>query len=150
NYGDVHFGYYNGDGYQSQNDQAGRNNQKGFMVRGSLRPAPQIAVLRGLRLSGFYDSDHYFSDAKRERFVGTATFEHPWVHLGFEWLDAHDRTTPTATELHRDGYSVWVTPRTPIGIEGLFRFDRLNQNKDLATHPHKERTVFGIAYWPPL
>ena len=28
NYGDVHVGVYNGDGYQSQNDQTGVNNEK--------------------------------------------------------------------------------------------------------------------------
>jgi hypothetical protein len=52
--------------------------------------------------------------------------------------------------LHKDGYSVWVTPRTPIGIEGLFRYDDLNQNKDVSPSPRKKRTVVGVAYWPPL
>jgi hypothetical protein len=150
NYGDVHAGFYNGDGYQSQNDQNGVNNEKAFQVRASFRPFPGVSEVKGLRLAGYYDSDHYFSDAKRERFIGNVTFEHPYVNAGFEWLDAKDQTSPTATELHRDGFSVWATPRTPIGIEGLFRYDELSTNKDNSANPKKKRLVAGLAYWPPL
>jgi hypothetical protein len=150
NYGDIHAGYYNGDGTSSTNDQRGLNNEKGFMVRGSFRPAPGVPVAKGLRLSGFYDSDHYLPNAKRERFIGNMTFEHPYVHAGFDYVDAKDKTTVTATELDKSGWSAWVTPRTPIGIELLFRYDDLNQNKNLSPNPHKKRTLVGLAYWPPL
>jgi hypothetical protein len=150
NYGDVHVGVYNGDGYQSLNDQNGVNNEKAIQIRASLRPAPMVPVVKGLRVAGYYDSDHYFSDAKRERFIGNVTFEHPYVSAGFEYLDAKDQTSVTKAELRRDGYSAWVTPRTPIGIEGLFRYDELNQNKDASPKPKKKRLVAGIAYWPPL
>ena len=150
NYGDVHVGFYNGDGYQSLNDQNGVNNEKSIQIRASLRPAPGVPVVKGLRIIGYYDSDHYFSDAKRERVVGTLLFEHPYVHAGFEYLDAKDQTSVTKAQLNRDGFSVWVMPRTPIGIEGLFRYDELNQNKDLSPGPKKKRTVVGVAYWPPL
>ncbi len=150
NYGDVHVGVYNGDGYTSTNDQRGVNNQKSVQIRASLRPAPSVPVVKGLRLSGYYDTDHYFADAKKERFIGQVTFEHPYVHAGFEYLDAKDQTTPTAAELDRNGFSVWATPRTPFGIEGLLRYDELNTNKNLSPKPRKKRTVIGLAYWPPL
>jgi hypothetical protein len=150
NYGDVHAGVYNGDGYQSLNDQNGVNNEKAFQIRATIRPAPLVPVARGLRLTGYYDSDHYFSDAKRERTLGAVTFEHPYVNFGAEFLDAKDQTSITKTVLHKDGYSVWVTPRTPIGIEGLFRYDDLNQNKDVSPSPRKKRTVVGLACWPAL
>ena len=150
NYGDIHAGVYNGDGYSSLNDQNGVNNQKSVQIRASLRPAPMVPVARGIRLTGYYDSDHYFADAKRERAIGSATFEHPYVNFGGEYLDAKDQATPTSSVLHRAGWSAWVTPRTPIGIEGLFRYDDLNQNKDVSPSPRKKRTVVGIAYWPPL
>lgn len=150
NYGDVHAGVYNGDGYSSLNDQNGVNNQKSLQIRASLRPAPMVPVARGIRLTGYYDSDHYFADAKRERAIGSVTFEHPYVNFGGEYLDAKDQTTPTSSVLHRDGWSAWVTPRTPIGIEGLFRYDDLNQNKDISPSPRKKRIIFGIAYWPAL
>jgi hypothetical protein len=150
NYGDVHVGVYNGDGYSSTNDQRSVNNQKAVQIRASLRPAPGVDIVKGLRLTGYYDSDHNFADAKRERIIGNLTFEHPYVNAGVEYLDAKDQTTATATELARDGFSVWVTPRTPIGIEALLRYDELNTNKDLSPKPKKKRAVYGIAYWPPL
>jgi hypothetical protein len=150
NYGDVHLGVYNGDGYTATNDQRAFNNQKAFQVRASLRPAPSVPVLKGLRLTGYYDSDHYFADAKRERFIGNVTFEHPYVNAGFEYLDAKDQTTATATELDRNGFSAWATPRTPIGVEALLRYDELNTNKNVSPKPKKKRTVVGLAYWPPL
>lgn len=150
NYGDVHAGVYNGDGYSSLNDQNGVNNQKSLQIRASLRPAPMVPVARGIRLTGYYDSDHYFADAKRERAIGSVTFEHPYINFGGEYLDAKDQTTPTSSVLHRDGYSLWVTPRSPIGVEALLRYDDLNQNKDVSPSPRKKRTIVGIAYWPPL
>jgi hypothetical protein len=150
NYGDVHFGVYNGDGYQSLNDQSGVNNQKAFQVRASVRPAPTVAIVKGLRLNGYYDSDHYLASAKRERLIGGLTFEHPYVNAGFEYLDAKDQTSATRPELDRNGFSVWATPRTPIGIEALLRYDELTQDKNADPRPRKKRTVAGLAYWPPL
>ena len=151
NFGDVHIGYYNGDGYSSTNDQRGVNDQKAFQVRGTLRPAPDVPVLKGLRLTGFYDGDNYFRDSKKERFVGALTFEHPYVNFGAEWLSAKDQAGGAAVaDLRREGYSIWVTPRTTFGLEGLFRWDDLDQNKDADPKPHKQRQVYGIAYWPPL
>ena len=150
NYGDVHVGVYNGDTYTSTNDQRGLNNQKAFQVRASIRPAPGVPIVKGLRLTGFYDGDHYLPNAKRERLIGNLTFEHPYVNAGFEYLDAKDQTTVTATELDRTGWSAWITPRTPWGFEVLFRYDDLKQNKNLTPSPHKKRTLVGLAYWPPL
>ncbi len=128
----------------------GVNNQKSFQIRGTLRPLPGIPFIKGLQLTGFYDSDHYFSDAKKERIIGALTFQHPYVNAGFEWDDFKDQLTPSALELHRDGFSAWITPRTQFGLEGLFRYDELRQNKDNPSDPKKKRMVYGIAYWPPL
>jgi hypothetical protein len=151
NYGDVHVGIYNGDGYSSTNDQRGINDQKAFQARVSIRPAPGIAVLRGLRLTGFYDSDHYFKDSKKERAIGALTFEHAYVNAGAEYLSAKDQSGGAAVaELRREGYSVWVTPRTPFGIEALLRYDDLTTNKDISPKPKRQRTIAGIAYWPEL
>src|SRR5207237_10874674 len=63
---------------------------------------------------------------------------------------AKDKKTSPATALDRDGFSVWATPRTPIGIEALLRYDELNTNKNLSPKPKRKRTVVGVAYWPPL
>ena len=61
--------------FQSLNDQNGINNEKSFQIRGTLRPAPMVPVVQGLRVTGYYDTDHYFADAKRERVIGSVTFE---------------------------------------------------------------------------
>ena len=150
-FGDVHVGVYNGDGYSSTNDQRGVNDQKSVQARVTIRPAPSVPVFKGFRVTGFYDSDHYFSDAKKERFIGAVSFEHPWVNAGAEWLSAKDQAGGAAVaELKREGYSVWVTPRTPIGIEALIRYDDLTTNKDLSPKPKRQRTVVGVSYWPAL
>ncbi|PYQ44740.1 MAG: hypothetical protein DMF77_06385, partial [Acidobacteria bacterium] len=52
-YGDVHAGVYNGETYT----KAEVNGRKAFQVRGSLRPRPNHAWLRGLRVHAFYDHD---------------------------------------------------------------------------------------------
>lgn len=146
NYGDLHLGVYNGEGFGNSEV----NGQKAFQARLSVRPAPMFAVFKGLRLHGFYDGDRYEKDAKRERVIGSVTFEHATISLGAEYLTAKDQTRITAPELSRDGFSVWATPRTPMGIEALLRYDVLNTNKDARPKPKKKRYIAGLAYWPPL
>jgi hypothetical protein len=141
NYGDFHLGVYNGEGY----NRSEANDQKAFQARLTIRPAPAVPVLRGLRLSGFWDGDHYVRDAKKERFIGALTFEHPFVNAGVDYIKAKDQTLLTAAEIEAKGWSAWVTPRTPIGIEGLFRYDELEP--DDRNDSKKKRTIAGIAYW---
>ncbi|HMA18051.1 MAG TPA: hypothetical protein VKS03_06400 [Thermoanaerobaculia bacterium] len=143
NYGDVHLGVYNGEGYT----RSEANDQKAFQVRATIRPAPTVPVLRGLRLTGFYDADHYVRDAKRQRAVAFLSFEHPWVNVGVDYLDAKDQTLTTTREIEAEGWSAWVTPRTPIGIEGLFRYDELKPDKEQDSDRRKKRTIAGVAYW---
>src|SRR5262249_30240057 len=47
NYGEVHAGIYNGDGYSKSE----ANDQKAFQVRGTLRPAPMSGDLKGFRVT---------------------------------------------------------------------------------------------------
>ncbi len=140
-YGDVHLGYYNGDTYS----KAEANDQKAFQVRGTLRPLPRQKVLKGWRLTAFYDHDSPVEHGSRERFVANTTFEHPYVSLGFEYLDARDQASVTRPEVKSNGWSVWVTPRTTIGIEGLFRYDDLQPNESVDAR--KKRALAGVAYW---
>src|SRR5207237_5886225 len=54
NYGDVHVGVYNGEGYTKPEV----NDQKAIEVRGSVRPfAAGAPMARGLRVTGFYFGD---------------------------------------------------------------------------------------------
>jgi hypothetical protein len=144
NYGDVHTGLYNGDTY-SRNEA---NDQKGFMIRGSFRPLRMHPVLRGLRVTGFYDKDAYVKNAERERAIAAVTFEHPHLNAAFDYLAATDQTRATAAEVDARGFSLWATPRFTRGWEAIARFDRLEPNKDLDAK--KTRVIGGLAYWFPL
>jgi hypothetical protein len=148
NYGDFHLGVYNGEGYGSQADQSATNDQKAFQARFSLRPAPGVDVLRGLRVAVFYDGDNYVKDAKKQRFLANATFEYKYVNAGFDWLSAKDQKLPNAAEVNGEGWSAWATPRTDFGLEGLVRYDELKPNKDVSAK--KQRLIAGVAYWFPV
>lgn len=142
NYGDLHVGYYNGEGYTRPE----LNNTKAFQIRGSLRPAPNVEILKGLRLTGFYDKDEYVRGAKKERTVAQATFENPYVNAGFDYLWTQDQNaSATKPIVKSEGYSVWVTPRTTFGLEALIRFDYFT----LVTNApqRKQRLIVGPAYW---
>jgi hypothetical protein len=148
NFGDLHLGLYNGEGYNSLADANGTNDQKSFQARFSLRPAPGVAVLNGLRINLFYDGDNYLKDSEKQRFLAGFTFENPVINAGFEYLDAKDQKTPAAADVHGEGWSAWATPRTSFGLEGLVRYDELKPNKDVSAK--KQRLVVGIAYWFPV
>jgi len=141
NFGDVHGGYYNGDTYS----KAEANDQKAVQIRATLRPLPMKGVLKGLRLTAFYDADNYMQGDARRRTILTATFEHKYVNAGYEHLDATDQTTAVATEVKAQGYSVWATPRFPKGWEALLRYDNLKPNKTVDAV--KDRKIAGVAYW---
>jgi hypothetical protein len=147
-YGEVHGGFYNGDNY----NRAEANDQKAFMVRGTVRPLPQHALLRGLRVTGFIDVDAYVANAERERRVLGVTYEHSFVHAGFNYLSTTDQVRAAAPELDGHGYSIWATPKTAKGHgwEGLLRFDHLMQDQAVgSTEGERNRTIAGIAYWFP-
>jgi hypothetical protein len=143
NYGDVHVGYYNGEGYSKIEASA----EKGFQIRGTVRPLPMQSVLRGLRLTVFYDNDAYLKNDDRDRFIFSPTFEHKYVNGGFEYLNTRDRPALIASRLDGEGYSFWITPKSPRGIEGLFRFDHNKPNEDVDAV--RDRTIAGVSSWFP-
>lgn len=148
NYGDVHGGIYNGDNY----NRFEPNDQKALMVRATVRPLPMHPTLRGLRLTGFYDLDAYVEDAERRRGIIGATYEHPYVNAGANYVSTVDQIRIVSPKLDGRGYSVWATPKTPKGFgwEGLLRFDHLIQDQSTAAVAgERNRTIAGIAYWFP-
>jgi hypothetical protein len=155
NYFEVHAGVYNGEGYTAPES----NDQKAWMIRGTLRPAPGVPVLRGLRLTGFYDRDRYVKNARKNRALANATFESPYLNAGFEYLWTEDQNaSATRPVVKGQGYSVWATPRIPyvlngdtwtgLGLEALLRYDNLEPNKNAPGH--KKRYIAGLAYWFPM
>ena len=157
-YGEFVGGVFNGEGFA----RAEANDQKALQLRGTLRPFPNANAARGLRLSVFYDADHYTSDADRRRLIALASFEHRFVNAGWEYLDAADQSSRSLAKVNSSGYSVWATPRVLLGslpvappagvvrasLEGLFRFDKLNP--DEANDSVKNRWIAGVAYWPSM
>ena len=165
NYGDVHFGLFNGENYQ----RVETNDQKGFEFRGSVRPfAKSLPALRGLRAHLVYYNDHNVEDAERKRVMGNLTYEHQFLNLGFDYLNANDQTLSTLASVNGKGYSFWATPRAPMANgaswEGLLRYDHWTPSTAAALAPastspapgittlnnqHQNRTIVGVAYWFP-
>jgi hypothetical protein len=141
-YGDVQASVFNGETYARPEV----NDQKALQIRGTLRPAPGHDVLRGLRVTGFWDHDAYVKNADRRRAIVAVTFEHPHLHAGFDYLATMDRTSATSTGLEGRGWSTFVTPSTSQGWEGLLRFDHLQPDKT-ASAQTKKRVIAGVAYW---
>jgi hypothetical protein len=142
--GELMTGFYNGETYS----QAETNDQKAFQVRGTVRPFVGSGPERGLRLTVFYDADHYVQDAERRRLETIVSFEHKYVNAAWVFLDAADRTSIGVDDVDGQGHSLWVTPRSTFGLEGLLRYDRLapdHRNESL-----KERWIAGVAYWPKV
>jgi len=141
-YGDLHGGVYNGEGSYLPEV----NGRKGWMLRGTARPVPGHAIVRGLRVTGFVDRDGYTATRDRNRGIFSVTFEHPRVNAGYEFLAAADRPPTQATTTHARGWSMFVTPRSKWGWEGLARFDHLEPDRDRRSQV-KTRATGGVAYW---
>lgn len=145
NYGEIHAGFYNGENY----NRAEVNNQKAFQVRASVRPfAKGSVVARGLRVHGFYDADNYVKSGERRRADVGATFEHPRLNAGIEYLDTKDQTSATRALVGGHGFSLWATPRAKNGWEALLRYDHMTPDTSLSSQT-RTRTIVGAAYWFP-
>jgi hypothetical protein len=141
-YGDLQGGFYNGEGsYKPE-----LNDQKAWMLRGTVRPLPGDETLHGLRVTGFIDHDAYSKNRDRDRDIFTVTFEHPFVNAGYDYLATADRPAGQAATTHGRGWTAFVTPRTKIGWEGLLRYDRIRVDTDRPQQV-KSRTIGGVAYW---
>ena len=143
NYGEIHAGYYNGEGYAKPE----ANDQHAFDIRGTLRPFARSApALRGLRITGYYVGDNYIQGGERKRAVGQVTFEHKYLNAGFDAIDAKDQTSITKADIEAKGWSFWATPKSTNGWELLLRYDHMVPDQR-ATDQTRQRTIAGVAYW---
>jgi len=145
-YGDVHVGIYDGEGYAKTDP----NDEKAIEIRGTVRPfARGMPILRGIRLTGFYFGDNYIKNAERTRAVGEATFESKYLNAGFDAIKAHDQPSIRVADVEASGWSWWATPRLPFASsaswEALLRYDHLQPNTAIAGD--RTRTIVGVAYW---
>jgi len=164
NYGAIHAGVFNGENYT----KAETNDQKAVMIRGTVRPfATGAPVLRGLRLTGFYDSDHYNKEDERKRTIGQVTFEHNYLVAGLEAIRAKDQVTSASPDVKSGGWALWATPKKPMAngssVELLLRYDHWIPNEadtaaptstattsaTLLSDQRQNRTIAGVAYWFP-
>ncbi len=148
NFGDFHTGLYNGENYNKPEV----NDQKAFQFRGTVRPLAHASdlALRGLRVTYFTDLDHVLKNADRFRNEFAVTFEHQYLNASFESLWTKDQSSATKTAIDGKGWSVWVTPRTTKGWEGLIRYDHTEPNTSSATsNQTRTRFIGGVAYWFP-
>jgi hypothetical protein len=162
NYGDVHVGFYNGEGYSKPEV----NNKKAFMARVGFKPLPRHPIMKGWRLQAFWTKDAYMENAPRERTVFNTTFEHPYVNIGVDYIVTSDKVSSIPTNgvdlyptLDGKGWSFWGTPKKvfPNGasIEGLIRYDHMapggTASATAISSPDglNERWIGGIAYWFP-
>jgi hypothetical protein len=145
NYGDVHVGIYNGENY----NHSEVNGRKALQARGSVRPfAAGTPVLRGIRVHAFYDADSYVRDGDRRRADVSATFEHPHLNAGIEYLDTRDQASVLQRRVDGRGYSAWATPKAANGWEALLRYDRMTPDTS-ADEQTRTRVILGVAYWFP-
>jgi hypothetical protein len=162
NYGDVHVGFYNGEGYTKPEV----NNKKAFMARVGFRPLPGHPLLKTWRLQGFWIRDSYMEDAPRNRSMFNTTFEHPCVNIGFDYIATTDKVSSAPTNgadrfptLDGRGWSVWATPKKALAngssLEGLVRYDHMRPGGTAGataiSSPDglNERWIGGVAYWFP-
>jgi hypothetical protein len=143
-YGTVHAGVFNGEGFA----RSEVNDQKAIGIRATVRPFPHHAIARGLRLTAYYHRDRYAENAPRNRAIGQITFEHPRLHAGLDLEASTDRRTAALPETDHRGYSIWATPRFGHGWEALLRYDRVKP--DQHTGDTRQRDIEGIAYWFPM
>jgi len=148
NYGELHVGVYNGEGYAKTDP----NDQKAVEVRGTVRPfARNLPILRGIRVTGFYFGDNYIKDAERTRAVGQVTFEHKYLNAGYDYIKAHDQPSIKVADIAASGWSWWATPRYPFengsSWELLLRYDHLQPSLQIPAD--RTRTIAGVAYWFP-
>lgn len=148
NFGDFHVGLFNGEGYAKPEV----NDQKALMVRGTIRPlARGSKAAQGLRVTGFYDHDHYVKNAPRSRVAANVSYEHARLNVGFDYLAMQDQTTINASKIEGHGWSVFATPffqEKGKGLEALIRIDRYTPNLNLGSQ-QRQRVIAGVSYWFP-
>jgi hypothetical protein len=147
NYGDVHIGIYNGEGYS----KAETNQEKAVQARFTVRPmATGGAEAKGLRISAFVDADRPVSGGVRNRVIVQGLFEDAHLSLGVDWAGTSDQATADVAKVSGRGFSIWVTPffqKKGDGWEALLRYDQVKPNTDV--DQTRKIGIVGLAYWFP-
>ena len=108
-------------------------------------------MLRGIRLTAFYDKDAYVKNGERNRFIGSVTFEHKYVNAGFDYFNRRGSAAGECGDGHGQGGC-----ERPVVLDHAEDDDRhrrpvpLRQHQAERQHRSAPQThIAGIAYWFP-
>jgi hypothetical protein len=145
NYGEVHVGIYNGEGYGNTEI----NKYKSVQGRLTVRPFPSRGLADGLRVTGFVTAGWYAAGRPRHVGIAMASYEHRHLAATIQRVLATDEPLPTAPQADRNGWSIFLEPRQgPTGWAGIARIDAFDPDDSIADNSHR-RTIIGGAYWFP-
>lgn len=147
NYGEIHVGLYNGEGYNHPEV----NDQKSLQARLTLRPmAKGSMTARGFRVTGYVNHDNAVKSAVRDKWLAQASFEHRRFTAALDYAQGDTQALPTSAKAKADGWTFYVTPifqKKGDGWEGLFRYDSFRADRD--ADARRNRVIGGLAYWFP-
>lgn len=143
-YGEFQVGIYNGEGFT----RAEANKAKSVQGRLTIRPFPADGMMKGLRLSGFYDLGWYDGGLPRRHGIVMGSYEHQKAVATLQWLTATEQpTSATPADIERRGYSGFVEIREGlVGLAGFARLDRFDPDDSVADNSTR-RIIIGAAYW---
>ena len=143
NYGEIHAGLYNGEGYGVPEV----NKYKSAQGRATFRPFPKVNVIKGRRVSGFWAEGRYAQGRPRRYGIVMGSFEHPRLVATLQKLKAVDNPLGLPANIERSGWSAFVSPRRgPSGLAGILRYDVYDPDQAIASNSHR-RLIAGGAYW---
>lgn len=144
-YGEVHIGLYNGEGFT----QTDPNRYKSVQGRLTVRPFPGRGNATGFRLSGFYNLGWYARDRPRRLGIVMASYEHRHLVATAQGVFATENpvTLTIPRDLERRGWSVFVEPRqSTSGWAGIARYEAYDPDRAIGNNVHR-RAILGPAYW---
>ena len=147
NYGEVHAGLYNGDGYARPE----QNDRHAFDIRGTLRPFAQGApVLRGLRVTGYYVADDYVKERRAHARRRPADLR---AQVPERRLRRHRRPRSDLDhQSQRRGQRLVVLGDAEVAesrrlVAGTAAALRPSVPNQAALDQTRQRTIAGVAYW---
>ena len=144
NYGEVHVGVYNGEGFI----QTDPNKYKSVQGRFTLRPLPNRGLANGLRVSLFYNAGWYAANRPRRLGIAMGSYEHPRLvaTIAHVWA-TENPLTAAPKDVDRQGWSMFLEPRQgPAGLAGIFRYDAFDPDTAVGDNA-QGRVITGGAYW---
>ncbi|MBW7897734.1 hypothetical protein B188_25750 [Candidatus Brocadiaceae bacterium B188] len=109
-------------------------------------------MLLGLEIGGSYSQGKYDKDNQLSiDFLGADQFKKGNLEVRGEYITSHvEQSSVDGGDYDRDGYYFQVSYRYPFYVnyinylEGVFRFDFVDPNRNITDENEADRTAFGI------